>query len=66
MRKMNKRVSLEKKTLGTKGKYEALDYVQKNLPPYKKKKKNQREGGEGNEKELELSVVKSELKSLVG
>ena len=60
MRKMNKRVSLEKKTLGTKGKYEALDYVQKNSPPYKRNKeeKNQREGGEGNEKELELSVVK--------
>ena len=34
----------------------------KNLLPYIKKK-NQREGGEGNEKELEL--VKSELKSLV-
>ena len=67
MRKMNKRVLLEKKTLGTKGKYEALDYIQKNLSPYKKKReKNQREGGEVNEKELQLSVVKSELKSLVG
>ena len=43
MRKMNKRVSLEKKTLETKGKYEALDYVQKNLPPYKKKKERIKE-----------------------
>ena len=42
MRKMNKIVSLEKKTLGTKGKYEALDYVQKNLPSYNLKKKRKK------------------------
>ena len=55
---MNKRVSLEKKTLGTKGKYEALDQVQKNLPPYKKKEreKNQREVGEGNEKRVRACI----------
>ena len=48
MREMNKRVLIEKKTLGTKekkkkkkGKYEALDYVRKNLPPYRKKKEKE-------------------------
>ena len=45
MRKMNKRVSLEMKTLGIKRKYEALDYVTKNLPPNKKKRRSKRSWG---------------------
>ena len=56
MRKMNERVSIEKKTLGTKGKYEALDYVQKNLPPYKIKIKKK-------EKRIKEKVGKEMRKS---
>ena len=66
MRKMNKRVSWEKKNHRDKRKEWRSRLCTKEHSPFKKKKKkkerkeNQWERGKGNEKELELSVVKSE------
>ena len=65
MRNMNKRVSWEEKNPRDKRKEWSSRLCTKEPSPLKLKKKrerkeNQWEGGKGNEKELELSVVKSE------
>ena len=55
MREMSKRVSIVKETLGTKRKYEALDYATNNLPPYKKKRKKRKRIKEKLGKEMKKS-----------
>ena len=61
-------MSLEKKTLGRKGKYEALGYVQKNLPPKKKRREREskRKWGRKWERVRVKCCKENELKSLVG